>query len=119
MYSTQYSTVNLPKDRQDKYEKKRYFINDRFQIKLREDVFQFPLLVSSESEPDKVFILHGGGAVHLGVPRPEGVSESLDLDTAYYEVVQSQSPPSRIVPGDQVLGECRREPISNINNKYK
>ena len=82
-------------------------------------VFHVPLLVSSESQSNEVFILHGGSPIHLSVSGPEGVSEPLDLDTAHYEVVQSQSPPSRIVPGNQVLGECLREPIYLENNFLK
>ena len=70
--------------------------------------------MSPESEPDKVFVLHGGSPVHLRVSSPEGVGQPLDLNAADYEVVQSQSPPSGIISGDQVLGESWREPISCI-----
>ena len=48
------------------------------------------LLVGAKGEAHEVLVLHGGCAVHGGVPGPEAVRQSLDLDADYDEVVQGQ-----------------------------
>ena len=71
----------------------------------------FALFVGPESESNEVFILQSCSSIHLCVSRPEGVSQSLNLHTAYDEVVQSHLPPFWIVPTNEVLGECWCEPV--------
>ena len=53
--------------------------------------YLYCLFVGAKGEAHEVLVLHGGGAVHGGVPGPEAVRQSLDLDAHYDEVVQGQS----------------------------
>ena len=59
--------------------------------------------MSPESQSDEVPVLHVGLAPHLSVPGPEGVSQSLDVDTDHNEVVQGQPPLSWTILAQQVL----------------
>ena len=43
--------------------------------------------MGAEGEPHEVLILHGGGAVHCGVPCSEAVRKPLNLDADHDEAV--------------------------------
>ena len=79
-------------------------------------MFTLPiLLVRSQSQPHKVFVLKSSCSIHSSVSGSEAVSESLDLNTHHYEVVQSQSLLTRTVLGQQVGHKLWTEPETIID----
>ena len=64
----------------------------------------------SQSQANKVLILHGCCSILCCVPGPEAVRQSFDLGADDDEVIQGESPLTGTVLGQQVLDKLRTEP---------
>jgi len=70
--------------------------------------------MGSHGQSYEVLILEGGLTPHLPVSGPEGVGQSLDVDTGYNEVVKGELLLSAVILGKQVLDKGWSEPIAHL-----
>jgi len=93
--------------------KNKYFVNISDYLSLN-CLASFRSLMSTHGKPNEVLILHGGAALHLGVTAAEGVSQPLDLDRHYDEIIQCQLSFSRVEFSQEILYKLRREPVAHL-----